>query len=215
MSQTRRIRIGITMRETDAPDYHETRDALAQDWPAWMAVHLPDAQWLPIPNLGADAVSFARDWRLNGYVFSGGADPGQSPLRDATEAVLLEEAVALQHPVLGICRGLQLLVMHFQGRLTTTAHHVAIPHTVNATGAGKGWFGMTTFDVNSFHNLAISAGDFPADLVALAVDGAGDVEAATHRQLPLTGIMWHPERHGPHSMMAPSLHLIRRVFGLR
>ena len=71
-------RLGLTMRVTDAVGYNEPRDSLAQDWAAFMAVVLPEAIWLPIPNLGTEVGRFVNEWELDGFILTGGNDVGEN-----------------------------------------------------------------------------------------------------------------------------------------
>src|SRR5689334_2452359 len=103
-------RIGVTMRvETHGATHHEHRDSLARDWAALLATALPEAAWLPVPNLGAVVVAFAERWELDAMLLTGGDDLGSRPERDATECALLAHCIARGLPVLGVCRGLQLV----------------------------------------------------------------------------------------------------------
>jgi putative glutamine amidotransferase len=98
------------MRTVEASGYLEQRDAIAHDWPRFLKFALPDVPWLLIPNLGAqDAVRFCESWNINRLILTGGPDIGEDRLRDETEAELLNWAERSKHPVLGICRGMQLM----------------------------------------------------------------------------------------------------------
>lgn len=82
------MKIGVSTRIVAAQGYSEDRDALAQVWGSFLATALPDALWLPIPNLGADrTVQYCADWGLDRLILSGGDDIGITPLRDVTEKV--------------------------------------------------------------------------------------------------------------------------------
>ncbi len=51
-------RIGITMRVTRSR-HGETRDCLAREWASYMASTLPEASWVPLPNVGESVVEQA------------------------------------------------------------------------------------------------------------------------------------------------------------
>ncbi len=59
------------MRITKASGYLETRDALSQDWPGFMHSVLPEALWMPLPNLGRDIVEYVTSWDPNGFIITG------------------------------------------------------------------------------------------------------------------------------------------------
>lgn len=63
-------------------------------------------------------------------------------------------------------------------------------------------------EVNSYHRFAAFESHPPLNTWAVAADGA--VKAVRHAALPITGIMWHPERR--ERPAAEDLTLFRRVF---
>lgn len=197
---SRRLRIGLTMRSADAASYRETRDALAREWWDFLAFAMPEATALPIPNLGRDAPGFAADWALDALVLTGGGDIGEAPARDQTETALIDWCMASERPVFGVCRGLQMIQRQFGGGLAPCAgaDHVATRHPVQFCGDWA-WAGAEAdnAEVNSFHSWGIRADDLAPALVAFAVSGENWVEGCHHRELPILGVMWHPERSRP------------------
>jgi putative glutamine amidotransferase len=191
---TKSLRLGITMREAPANGYCEPRDALARDWARYMAQALPEAAWLPIPNLGEDAVEYCERWQIDGLILSGGEDPGAAPARDATERALLQSFIAADRPILAVCRGLQMLWSHFGGGLMPVEGHVATHHEVKLLSAE--WqlrTGELQLTVNSYHTKGLS-GTTPPELAVIATADNESIEALWHPQARMLGVMWHPER---------------------
>jgi gamma-glutamyl-gamma-aminobutyrate hydrolase PuuD len=126
--------------------------------------------------------------------------------RDDAETALLREALALGLPILGICRGLQLLNVALGGTL-----HQHIPDVVGHEGhsGGDGVFTRhdvhlhprsriaralrrTTLDVASLHHQAIDR--LGTGFTACAWSDDGLIEAAELDGHPFTvGVQWHPE----------------------
>ena len=177
--------VAITQR-VDVPDHGgERRDALDQAW-APLLLELGFTA-VPLPNRGEPAAALVERFGPAAVVLSGGNDLGTAPERDAFEAGLLDEARARALPLLGVCRGMQMTNAHLGGELTRVEGHVRAPHAVLA--------GDEPFtEVNSFHNWGIDQAGLAPELEALLLAPDGTVEAARHRELPWTFVMWHPER---------------------
>lgn len=153
--------------------------------------------------------------RLDGLVIAGGPDvapelygaerdPRTDPPareRDAWELALIEAALAAGKPLLGICRGMQLLnvalggtlVQHMEGHAEQPgvfgSHPVkAVPGTRYAAIVPDG----TALAVPTYHHQAVDR--IGRGLVASAYADDGTVEAV---ELPgaawVLGVQWHPE----------------------
>lgn len=143
-------------------------------------------------------MAYARAQGVQGVIFSGGDDLRSDPLRDQSEQALLAHCVAERLPVLGVCRGLQLIHDFFGGRLADADRdvHVAQRHLITVLAAAElPWLQgqAASRSVNSFHGKQL-LGPLPAALRPWAVDAAGTCEALVHTHLKVAGIMWHPER---------------------
>ncbi|OIR10607.1 MAG: hypothetical protein BEU05_01530 [Marine Group III euryarchaeote CG-Bathy2] len=121
------------------------------------------------------------------------------PERDALELALLAAAHERQMPVLGICRGLQVLNVACGGTLWPdisdggfeTAVHTGgtrdtddVHHRVTLAGVD--------FEVTSHHHEGVRDLGDGLEVISHAEDGM--VEALRHRELPWLGVQWHPER---------------------
>lgn len=130
--------------------------------------------------------------------------PSRDPARDTLELRLLRQAVATGKPVLGICRGAQLLNVHFGGTLhrdlegfyeetpqvwtVRPRKRVEIePGTLLAHVLGT-----QCCRVNSLHRQAVEQ---PAGALRVSArEPNGVVQAVEHPDRPfLVGVQWHPE----------------------
>jgi len=164
---------------------------------------------------------------LDGLVLQGGADVspltyGEEPLagewagdrlRDVYEIELLHEFVEAGKPVLGICRGAQLINVAFGGtlyqdirtQLPQAQAHVTSAYEKNlhemriepGSGLARLYPGVERACVNSIHhqsikslgrNLAVEARSEP-DGVVEAIRGSGESY--------VFAVQWHPEFHAP------------------
>ncbi len=194
--------VAITQRVAVVPQYGERRDCLDQAWPRFIAACglLP----LPLPNVPEVALELFGRAEVAGLVLTGGNDlaalGGDAPERDATENALLDAAEASGVPVLGVCRGMQLIQQRCAVPLRRVQGHVMARQRIDIEGEET--------EVNSYHNFAASESRPPLEVWALARDGI--VKAVRHSARPVTGIMWHPERNAPFD--ARDIALFRRIF---
>jgi putative glutamine amidotransferase len=125
-----------------------------------------------------------------------------SPGRDAFELSLVRGALAADRPVLGICRGQQLLnvalggtlVQHVEGH-SQDEHRARRTHDVTVEPGTRhaGFYGAAT-RVNSFHHQTV---DVPGDGVVIAArDADGHVEAIDVPGARALAVQWHPESFG-------------------
>lgn len=126
----------------------------------------------------------------DGILLGSGNDLGEYPKRDQLESYLLDYATEHKIPVLGICRGTQILNHYLGGSLVPIVGHVATRQKL--TGEWAKQQGYT--DVNSYHNFAVTQATLGKNLDVLASTADGVVKAIQHKKLPWLGIMWHPER---------------------
>jgi len=120
------------------------------------------------------------------------------PERDEAELALLAEFTAAGKPVLGICRGLQVINVFFGGTLLQD-----IPGHGSVNGADR-LHGVRTAPspllapcgeytlVNSAHHQAVDR--LGSGLRAVQWSSDGVAEALCHRSLPVWAVQWHPER---------------------
>ena len=154
---------------------------------------------------------------IDGVLFSGGGDIAPArygevdsdrvcenviPERDELELSLARRALADDRPILGICRGFQLLNVALGGRLAMDVKgHQAkddevITHVVSADGPSKlaAITGGAPMRVNSRHHQAVTPDRLAPGLRATVMhDGLVEAfESDRHRWV--VGVQWHPER---------------------
>jgi putative glutamine amidotransferase len=163
---------------------------------------------------------------MDGLLLSGGSDldPGYYgekpvpelgvtiPERDAFEMALLEHALRRKIPILGICRGMQVLNVALGGTLyqdlpsqmdhmVLLGHRQETPkwqptHEVEVDGGSKvaEILGADELKVNSYHHQAIK--ELASGLVAVAHAPDGVIEAVESGDLSkrwVIGVQWHAE----------------------
>lgn len=161
--------------------------------------------------------------RLDALVIAGGDDvdprlyggiPTQhstvlDPERDRVEVALVLAALESDTPIVGVCRGAQLLNVALGGTL--------VSHLPVGTGDSHGFLGYpphlpqhvvrfvpgsrcaelygTAAEVNSLHHQAVDLPGEGVEIVGRADDGT--VEAIEVRGRRALGVQWHPELLGP------------------
>ncbi len=124
--------------------------------------------------------------------------------RDAWEWLLLDEAVKRRLPVIGICRGCQLINVYFGGTLWQdlpserpgeVVHRGKGAHHDIQIVAGSRLarsLGLNSSRVNTIHHQAVR--DLAPGFRAVAFAADGVVEAIEGESLPVVGVQFHPEK---------------------
>lgn len=117
-----------------------------------------------------------------------------------TLALFMEQ----KKPVLGICKGLQIINVHLGGSIIQNIdtadnhkwtgkdqyHHV-YHSALSRTDFFYQLYGLGT-SVNSAHHQAV--GELGRDLVCICRAGDNVIEGISHKALPVIAVQWHPER---------------------
>jgi len=171
---------------------------------------------LVVPNSVSGVEYYFNSFPIEGVILSGGNDidpelygtvrgenDSFSVMRDKTEQKMLELAVEKKIPVLGICRGMQMINVYFDGKLVNLNEnektHPIEHHYVKVVDSTKEILGNESI-VNSYHNFGVSKETLSPQLKMFATSKDEKViEGIYHPDFPIAGIQWHPERSSPDS----------------
>jgi putative glutamine amidotransferase len=123
--------------------------------------------------------------------------------RDALETDVIRQAIERRLPMLGICRGAQLINVTLGGSLhqqldefyqetpnvrsVLPAKHVYLTADSRLAEITE----STNFRVNALHSQAVK--ELGNGLISAAKEFNGVVQAIEHTALPIIGVQWHPE----------------------
>lgn len=199
--------IGITMRGGLASvdgSIAEMKDTISRDWIDYLHAIFPQAQILPIPNHPRLAIQLAKKCKINRMIFSNGADWGKDPERDVTEKKLFAHCIAHAIPLLGVCRGFQVLNVLCGGTIeqninsASGENHGGTRHRIEIIDSPQRRIAKTdSLSVNSFHRQGVTEATRANALTVFARTRGGAIEGLYHPRRQVLGIQWHPERKSP------------------
>lgn len=147
------------------------------------------------PGAGADHLD-----RLDGLVLTGGVDLGVDPARDADEIALVRLARDLGVPLLGVCRGLQVMAVATGGTLVEElgVSHVLVPlgstHELVAAPSSVVAEMVPDRQVGSLHHQSVATYDAGWRCTGTAPDGVVEaLEWHDQETWAAVGVQWHPE----------------------
>ena len=155
-----------------------------------MLTAFPNAQFVFIPNIEESVQQYIKNLGVNVLIISGGDDLGVYTRRDKTETLALEYAIQNKIPVIGICRGLQLIHRHYGGQLIKgddafIARHRATKHEIAYKGE--------IHEVNSYHTYQIEESSLSERFeITARCKADNSIEAIQNNEV--LAMMWHPER---------------------
>ncbi|MDR3271559.1 MAG: type 1 glutamine amidotransferase [Peptococcaceae bacterium] len=191
------------------------------------SMHRAGALSLLIPPLDDPSAAEAILRRLDGLVLSGGGDIAPlllgetphlligncQPKRDISELLLARQALEQDLPLLGICRGIQVMAVAAGGSIyqdISSQYSAALEHRQHAprespwheaalTGPAESLLSTllevapgSAIQVNSFHHQAIAQTPSGFRVNAVAPDGVIEGMEKIHARYCL-GVQWHPE----------------------
>lgn len=166
----------------------------------------PRAGYCPAPDLNCDGLILCGGGDLESSLF-GQENQGSNPpdvARDQAELELFRAFYQANKPILGICRGMQVINVALGGDIIQDLPPEVRPfhvprgkedqvHPIRAAEDSvlASLYGPV-FPVNSWHHQAV--GRLGDGLRAIAWAEGGFAEALEHRDRPILGVQFHPER---------------------
>jgi len=184
-------KILVTQRVVNQNNVDERRDALDNKWSEFLC----ECGILPIilPNTPKLGEHYIKNISFVGILLTGGNDlasyGGDAPKRDELEFLLLDYSVKHNIPLIGVCRGMQMILNYLGIPLKRIGGHIRKRHNISIKGI--------ELDVNSYHEF--SATEANEHICVLARSEDDSIEAVKMKNKETYGIMWHPEREMPFS----------------
>jgi len=186
------IKIALSMGQTYIKDRKETRDFIDNKLFFFLKecfdceIHLIN-NFNKINNKNSLHLrKYLSQNKINFVVLSGGEDIGKNKLRDATEKCLIKFATNQNIPILGLCRGMQLINFYFKGKLKKIKGHIKKENKIYFNNEIK-YRKVICFHGNGIKKLG-------NDLQVICKSHDNEIESIKHKSKKILGIMWHPER---------------------
>jgi gamma-glutamyl-gamma-aminobutyrate hydrolase PuuD len=217
--------IGISTYHAQADWRGWAEEGALLPWVYVTQVHNAGAMPVLLPPVGTTEEAEATVARLDGVVIAGGSDIGPeyydavakhpetavtAPDRDVWELAVAKAALQLHVPLLGICRGMQILNVASGGTLHQHIPDLVGHHNHSGTSEGFGVHkvrvtsgkqllsilpdGGQFFDVPTHHHQSVEKVGDNLRAVAWAEDGIVEAVEGTNPDEFIVGVQWHPEQ---------------------
>jgi gamma-glutamyl-gamma-aminobutyrate hydrolase PuuD len=171
--------IAVTQRIANEPDYLAGHDMLDPGLSRFL--YACDCLPIILPNVVDVVTGLTQQIRFDGILLSGG---NVTPERSDIENHLIEYAILNNIPMLGVCQGMQRIQKFFGLTLEPVSGHVSSSQVISIN--------KSDYTTNSYHDYGTTLTN--TDLIVFAKHHDGVVKGIKHKDHPLYGIMWHPER---------------------
>ena len=162
-----------------------------------------------MPNISNYKVSFTKK-KIRLIILPGGNDlfskDKMSKIRLKVEFNLIRYGIKKNIPILGICRGMQVINFFFKGKQNKINGHMRTKHRIYFK---EKFFLKKTLNVNSFHNFGIPTKKMSNKFRAIATDKDNNVEIFKHKQKSIYGFMWHPERNNTYKDLSTIINRLK------
>jgi len=204
-------KIVVTQRVNITSVCTERRDCIDQRWIEFLLSL--DIFPILVPNNLEYVKQLIATEKVDGVLLTGGNSlkkyDGDAPERDIVEKYLLERAISMNIPLLGVCRGMQIIQDYFGNVLGKISGHAGSRHSlVVEDGCYLTELVNSFSNVNSYHDYA--ALSVTGDLVLVATSLDGVVMAVEHSEKSIYGVMWHSEREKP--FLDADMALFKKIF---
>lgn len=193
-------KIGITLKILKHPEYDEVITCIDVGW----INLLLSLDFIPtlIPLVSRENANLIwNNLELDGLVLSGGntlsvatkdkSEKNIYPERDIFEEFLLGMSLKKGIPILGICRGLQVINTYFKGGLLRYDGQIGKRQKISSVERNQFEFPE---EVTCYHNYVVTPELLGDELMPLAHDINGNIQALSHPNYKILALMWHPER---------------------
>ena len=205
-------KIAITQRLISNQSYFEIREGLDIKW----GKLLKKSNFIPIIlPIEFDFKKYFESIKIDGILLTGGNDTNimksneLSLKRDIFEKKLIEYAIKNHIPILGVCRGMQIIAEYFGASFKKAKGQIAIRHSLKINKKSKYFKELKKIStVNSFHNYAIDI--LPKNLIVSATNHDGMIKSIEHIKYKIFGQMWHTEREN--YFKGNQINLIKKIF---
>ena len=133
--------------------------------------------------------------KINLIIIPGGNDLFKNnkltKIRLKIEKILIKHSLKKKIPLLGVCRGMQVINHFFGGKINKISNHMK---TNTKIILKSNFFKKKTMKVKCFHNYGIIKKNLPNEFKIIATDLNNNIEMIESKSKKIIGVMWHPER---------------------
>ena len=158
---------------------------------------------------------FLNKQKIDGIFLTGGTDLYSvsknelSKSRYSHEKKIINFSIDKNIPLLGMCRGMQIIGEFFGGNLKRVSNEVRTRSKLTINRDSKFYNELNKIQtVNSYHKYALQ--DLNQEILISATNQNNVIKAIEHKELNIFGQMWHSEREKTFSSF--EIKLIKKVF---